>query len=140
MTTRWFLAVALAAGLGLAGCGDDDDDDGGAAAPPPTPPTPPATCTPPATATAPFATAVHPILMNKCTPCHGDAATLPRYGATDPDLAFTAARAAVDTANPAQSQLIRKGDGQVAHGGGDALDPAEVTTLTTWVTECAQNN
>jgi hypothetical protein len=39
-----------------------------------------------------------------------------------------------------QSTLIQKGDGQVAHAGGDQLDPGEVTSITTWVTECAQNN
>jgi hypothetical protein len=141
MTMRWFWAVALAAGLGLAGCGDDDDD-GGAAAPPPTTPQ---TCTPPATATAPFATAVHPILTSRCTPCHGDTATLPKYGATDRNTAFTAAHAAVNTANPEQSLLVQKGDGRVTHGGGDRLDPGvatttEVTTVLTWIRECAQNN
>jgi hypothetical protein len=138
MTTRWFLAVALAAGLGLAGCGDDDDDDGGAAAPPPT--TPPATCTPPATATAPFSTAVHPILTARCASCHGTS-----YGSATVATARAAAQARVDTANPEQSTLVQKGDGRVAHGGGDALDPGlttttEVTTVTTWITECAQSN
>jgi hypothetical protein len=143
MTMRWSLAVALAAGLALAGCGDDDNG-GGAAAPPPQQPQP-QTCTPPTTATATFSGAVHPILMNRCTPCHGDTATLPRYGATDRNTAFTAAQAAVNTTNPEQSLLVQKGDGRVAHGGGDRLDPGlatttEVTTVLTWIRECAQNN
>jgi hypothetical protein len=46
----------------------------------------------------------------------------------------------VNTTTPAQSNLIRKGDGQVAHGGGDVLDPDQVASITAWVTECAQNN
>jgi hypothetical protein len=46
----------------------------------------------------------------------------------------------VDTDTPAQSTLIQKGDNQVTHAGGDQLDPAEVTSITTWITECAQNN
>jgi hypothetical protein len=132
MTMRWFLPVALASGLALAGCGDDDDGDGGAAAPPPQQPQ---TCTPPTTPTATFSGAVHPILTSKCTPCHADS-----FGSSNVATSFAAARARVDVTSPAQSTLIRKGDAQVAHGGGDRLDPADVTTLTTWVTECAQNN
>jgi hypothetical protein len=46
----------------------------------------------------------------------------------------------VDTSSPGQSTLVQKGNGTVAHGGGDALTDPEVTTLTTWITECAQNN
>jgi hypothetical protein len=135
MTTRWFLAVALAAGLGLAGCGDDDDDDGGGAPAPP-----PVTCTPPATATAPFSTAVHPILTARCGSCHGTS-----YGSSTVATALAAAQAQANTADPEQSTLIQKGDGRVAHGGSDALDPGlttttEVTTVTTWITECAQSN
>jgi hypothetical protein len=122
----------MAAALGLAACGDDDN---GSPAPGPQ------ACTPPAAPAAFFAEGVHPILTSKCTPCHGDSATtLPKFGATDRTTAYTAARAAVNLTSPAQSALIRKGDAQVAHAGGDQLDPDQVATITTWVEECARNN
>jgi hypothetical protein len=131
MTTRWLWAVALAAGVGLAGCGDDDDD--GAAAPPPT--TPPTGCTPPTTATATFSEDVHPILIANCGACHGTT-----FGSSTRATAYAAALTRVNTTTPAQSTLIQKGDAQVTHAGGDQLDPGEVTSITTWVEECAQNN
>jgi hypothetical protein len=133
MTNRRMGAVVVAAALGLAACGDDDDD--GAAAPGPQ------TCTPPAAATTFFVEDVHPLLQAQCTPCHGDAApTLPKFGSADRTTAYDATRAAVNTTTPAQSALLRKGDGQVAHGGGDVLDPEHVATLTAWIEECAQDN
>jgi hypothetical protein len=135
MTNRWLWAVLVAAGLGLAACGDDDNGGGGAAAPGPT------GCTTTAAATVFFHEDVHPILVAKCTPCHGDAATtLPKFGSADRTTSYTAAHAAVNTTTPSQSLLIRKGDAQVTHGGGDQLDPAQVTTITKWVQECALNN
>jgi hypothetical protein len=132
MTTTRFWAVALAGGLALAGCGDDDDDDG-AAAPAPTPPT--TGCTPPTTPTATFTAAVHPILTTRCGACHGTS-----FGSSTRATALAAAQARVNTTTPAQSLLIQKGDAQVAHAGGDQLDPAQVTSITAWVTECAQDN
>jgi hypothetical protein len=127
-------ALGVAAAVGLAACGDDDDE-----APAPAPG--PATCTPPTTPTVFFADDVHPLLQAQCTPCHGDSATtLPKYGSADRATAYTAVRAAVNPTAPAQSTLIRKGDAQVAHGGGDALDPEHVASITAWVTECARNN
>jgi hypothetical protein len=126
----WAVAAAT---LGLAGCGDDDDE----AAPAPAP----ATCTPPTAPTTFFADDVHPLLQAQCTPCHGDSATtLPKFGSADRATAYTAARAAVNLTTPAQSTLIRKGDAQITHGGGDALDPEHVASITAWVDECALNN
>lgn len=121
------LIVALAVALGLAACGDDDDD-----APAPAPA--PQTCTPPATPTATFAQ-VHPILTSKCGTCHGTT-----WGSATRQTAYDAAKARVNTTTPDESVLIQEGDARVAHGGGDRLDPAEVTSLTAWVRECAQNN
>lgn len=132
MTNRWVWALAVAAGLGLAACGDDDDDNGGG--------TPPG-CQPPATATVFFHDDVHSILRSRCTPCHGDEQTLlPEFASTVRTTSYSATIDAVNTTSAAQSNLIRKGDGQVTHGGGDVLDPAHVTSITTWITECAQNN
>jgi hypothetical protein len=133
MTKRWFWALALAASLGVAACGDDDDDDGAAAPPPAAPP--PAGCTPPTTASVTFGEDVHPILTTNCVPCHSSS-----YGSSDRAASYAAVQPRVNTTDPAQSELIRKGNGEVAHGGGDQLDPAEVTSITTWITECAQNN
>lgn len=133
MTNRmaaWAVAAAAGLVLGLSACGDDDDDGGGG-----TPAPTPAQCTPPATATAPFTTAVQPILTSKCGTCHGTT-----FGSSDRATAHAAALSRVNTSTPAQSTLLQKGNGTVAHGGGDALTDQEVTTLTTWVTECAQNN
>jgi hypothetical protein len=129
MTNRWLWAVLVAAGLGLAACGDDDNGGGGAAAPGPT------GCTTTAAATVFFHEDVHPILTTKCGACHSTA-----WGSTDRTTAYTAAKAQVDVTAPAQSALIRKGDNQVAHGGGDQLDPQQVATITKWVQECAPNN
>lgn len=133
MTKKWIWAMAAVAMLGLGACGDDDDDDG-AAAPGPTP-TPTPAPTPPTTATAPFSTAVHPILTAKCGACHGTT-----FGSSDRATAYAAAQTRVNTAAPASSTLLQKGNGTVAHAGGDQLDPAEVTSITTWITEGAQNN
>jgi hypothetical protein len=135
MTKRWFWALALAASVGLAGCGDDDDDDGGAAAPPPTTTPPPTGCQPPATATVTFSGVVHPILIAKCGGCHGTT-----FGSSTRATAYAAAQTRVNTTTPAQSILIQKGNNEVTHAGGDQLTAAEVTSITTWVTECAQNN
>jgi hypothetical protein len=125
-------AMGIAAALGLAACGDDDDD-GGAAAPAPT------TCTPPATSTVFFAEDVHPMLQTRCTPCHSDTATtLPKFASTDRTTSYTAARAAVNTTTPAQSQLLVRGNGGSGHA--DQLLDEHVQLVTSWVTECAQNN
>lgn len=122
MTRRiWTWAVAAAA-LGVAACGDSSSD-GGAAAPP--------QCTPPATRTATF-TQVHPILTTKCGACHGTA-----WGSTDRATAYAAAKATVDVTNPESSALLQKGDARVSHAGGDQLDPAQATSLTAWIRECA---
>lgn len=136
MNRRTWTWVLAAAALGLAACGDDDDDDGGgAAAPGPSP----ATCTPPATATVFFHDDVHPVLTSRCIPCHGDTATsLPKYGSADRTTAYTAARAAADTANPASSRLVTRPNG--AQGHPDQLDDAQTATIARWIQECAQNN
>jgi hypothetical protein len=63
-----------------------------------------------------------------------------QFGADNITTAYNATFDAVNTTTPAESLLIQKGDGQVTHGGGDRLDPAHVTSITTWITECAQNN
>ncbi len=126
---RTLVWAVAAAALGLAACGDDDDDNGGAAAPGPQ------ACTPPATATAPFA-AIQPILTSRCGSCHGTT-----FGSADRATAYAAAASRVNTTSPDSSVLLQKGDGRTAHGGGDALvDPAEVTSVTAWIRECAQNN
>lgn len=126
MTRSWLWGAVAAAGLAVAGCGDDNDNGGAAA---------PGACTPPARATAFFHEDVHPVLTSRCTPCHADA-----WGSADRATAYAAARARVNTASPAQSVLIQKGDAQVTHGGGDRLDPEQVATITAWVRECAPNN
>ena len=129
MTKRLLWAVALAAGIGLAGCGDDDDDDGGAPAPPP------ATCTPPTAPTATFSAAVRPIP-------HDEVRRLSRHLLRQLDAGDGLRRREVsrERHDPASSVLLTKGDGQVAHGGADQLDPAQVTSITTWIVECAQDN
>jgi hypothetical protein len=82
-----------------------------------------------------FSGVVHPTLIANCGGCHGTT-----FASTNRATAYAAAQTRVDTDAPAQSVLIQKGDNQVAHVGGDQLDPGEVTSITTWVTECAQNN
>jgi mono/diheme cytochrome c family protein len=115
--------LAVAAAVGLAACGSDSSSGGGAPAP--------AQCTPPATRTATF-TQVYPILTAKCGACHGTA-----WGSPDRATAYAAAKAKVDVTNPPNSLLLQKGDGRVSHAGGDQLDPAQVTSLTAWIQECA---
>ena len=46
----------------------------------------------------------------------------------------------MNTTTPDDSLLLQKGDARTAHAGGDQLDPAEVTSVTAWIRECAQNN
>lgn len=130
MTRRIWTWMAAAAALGLAACGSDSN---GSAAPAPAPPTA-GQCTPPATPTATFAQ-VQPILTAKCGTCHGTA-----WGSPDRATSYAAAKAQVNTASPDTSALLQKGDARVAHAGGDRLDPAEVTSITAWIRECAQNN
>jgi mono/diheme cytochrome c family protein len=127
---RALVWVVAAAALGLAACGDDNDDNGGAAAPAPTS----TGCTPPATPTATFAQ-VHPILTSSCGSCHGTS-----FGSSDRATAYAAASSRVSTTTPDDSLLLQKGDARTTHAGGDQLDPAEVTSVTAWIRECAQNN
>jgi hypothetical protein len=124
--------AAVAAAVALAACGSDSN---GTPAPAPGP----QACTPPATAKAPFEAQVHPILQSKCASCHGTA-----WGSADRTTAYNAARAQVDPSNVPSvaegSALVEKGTGAVSHGGGVRLDPAEATSVVTWIEECAQNN
>jgi OmcA/MtrC family decaheme c-type cytochrome len=119
-------------------------DDAGAAAPAPTPvttttpapgPTPVTTTTPGPTTTATFSGVVQPILTSKCGSCHGTS-----FGSSTRATAYTAAQSRVNVTTPDSSLLIQKGDARVAHGGGDQLDPAQVTSITAWIREGAQNN
>jgi hypothetical protein len=132
--TRSVWAVVAAAAIGLAACGSDNNNDNGGN-------TKPAACTPPTTATVKFSTDVHPILVANCGTCHGDASTtLPKFGSATAATSYAAVQAAVDTANPASSLLLVKGNGGSSHGGGDRLSDTETATIQKWITECAQNN
>ncbi len=132
------------------------DDGGTAAAPAPTPvttttpapgptpvttttptpgPTPVTTTTPGPTTTATFSGVVQPILTSKCGSCHGTT-----FGSTNRATAYTAAQSRVNVTTPDSSLLIQKGDARVAHGGGDQLDAAQVTSITAWIQAGAQNN
>ncbi len=131
--TRSVWAVMAAAAIGLAACGSDNgsSSNGG---------NKPAACTPPATATVKFSTDVHPILASKCSGCHGDTATIPKFGATDVQTSYNAVKPEVDTTNPAQSKLIVFGTGGNSHPGGAPLSSSDAQKIQQWITECAQDN
>ncbi len=129
--TLW---VAAAAVLGLAACGSDGSSSGGSGS------NKPAACTPPATASVKFSSDVHPILVAKCSTCHGDAGTLPKFGSADVATSYAAVKPDVDTTNPAASKLLVMGQGGNSHAGGAPLGAADVTKIQQWITECAQNN
>ncbi len=130
MTTRSLWAFAVAALIGLAGCGDDDDDGGGT----------PVVCTPPGTATVMFAADVHPILTASCGTCHGDAGTAAKYGSATAATSYAAVQAKVNTTAPATSVLLVTANGGNGHPGGDRLSDLDSATVLAWITECAQNN
>jgi mono/diheme cytochrome c family protein len=154
MRNRW-AAVVVAAGLGLAACGDDDDDDagtGGDGGPgAPSGPSAPTTCTPPAAPTVTFAANVHPILSRTgqvasasttgCGDCHGASSGLGKYGSVTLSESYAAASAAVNTLAPDESQLLRKGNiAGGTHAGGDRLSDTEAAAVRQWIAECARNN
>lgn len=130
----WGVTAAAILGLALAACGDDDDNGGG------TTTQQPATCVPPATATVKFSTDVHPILVANCTGCHGDAATIAKFGSATVGTSYDAVKTQVNTATPAQSAIIVSGNGGNAHPGGDKLSVTETQVIQQWISECAQNN
>ena len=131
----WMVAAAAVLGLGLAACGGDDDNNSGG-----NNNQAPSACTPPATATVKFSTDVHPILTANCGTCHGDNGTLPKFGSATVATSYAAVQPEVNTASPAQSALLVKGNGGNSHGGGDELSDADTAKIQAWITECAQNN
>ncbi len=123
---------AMAAAIGLAACGSDSNDNSS---------NKPAACTPPATQTVKFSTDVYPILTANCGTCHNDASTtLPKFGSATMATSYQAVQGFVNTANPAQSPLLVKGNGGSSHAGGDKLSDSDTQKIQTWITDCAQNN
>jgi len=94
----------------------------------------PATTPPPPTTTVSFATQVHPILTASCIPCHSGT-----FASSTAATSFTETQTRVNTAAPAESLLLTKGNGQ-SHGGGDRLSDADAQTILTWIQEGATNN
>ncbi len=134
MTRSVWAVVAAAAAIGLAACGSDNNNGNNTGSKP-------AACTPPATPTVKFSSDVYPILTANCGTCHNDASTtLPKFGSASMQTSYQAVQGFVDTAHPAQSQILVWGNGGNSHPGGDKLSDTETQTIQTWITECAQNN
>src|SRR5512133_2616259 len=129
MRSVWAV-LAAAAVIGLAACGSDNNNGSS---------NKPAACTPPATSTVKFSSDVYPILTANCGTCHGDASTtLPKFGSTSVQTSYQSVQGFVNTASPAQSQLIVWGNGGNAHPGGDKLSETDTQKIQTWISECAQ--
>jgi uncharacterized membrane protein len=95
----------------------------------------PATTPTTPTTTVSFSTQVHPILTASCIPCHSG-----NIASSTVATSFAAVQSHVNTAAPAQSELLQKGNALVLHGGGDRLSDADAQTILTWIQEGATNN
>jgi len=98
----WMVGVAALA-VGAAGGDDDDETSGGAGDSPPGDTTPPAAVS--------FEQQIHPVLVAKCSACHGTA-----WGSSNVSTSYQAALLEVETSTPANSDLYVRGNG----GGGHA--------------------
>lgn len=146
------LILAAAAGLALAACGDFERGKPIPVAAGPSDEAPDDNTTPtdgnPVTGpTGPgggeglsFAADVHPLLIDKCSQCHGanNSTAYKLTGEAEADLATVLTF--VNTGAPADSTLLKKGSGQTSHGGGAVIevDSAEFETIVQWLTEGAK--
>lgn len=79
-----------------------------------------------------FSSQVMPVLQAKCLGCH--ASMVPNFPLTGNGAAdYSAIIAKVDTTTPSESLLLKKGHGEIAHFGKNALTEAEYTLLSTWI-------
>ncbi len=86
---------------------------------------------------------VYPILNSKCSSCHGQGgpASSTRFKLTgDANQDYEVIKSLIDTQNPEESQLLQKGGGKIAHGGGAALSSDEYNTVKAWIQKGAQKN
>lgn len=151
MTSKLLLALA-AAGISLAACADLERGD----PPPPkaivkaadkadTDTTDSTTKNPTTDSTTTetglsFAADVLPVLVDKCTQCHGPNNSTAYKLSGDADTDYPVVVALTNDADPADSQLLKKGSAQVSHGGGQVIETEspEFETILQWVADGAK--
>lgn len=120
---NWLWMVAVAALAVGAACGDDDDGDSGGAGDIPGDTNPPAAVS--------FEQQIHPVLVAKCSACHGTA-----WGSSNVITSYQAALVEVETSTPTNSDLYERGNG----GGGHAkvFSDVEAALVLQWIQEGAK--
>ncbi|MEZ6186903.1 MAG: hypothetical protein R3F62_18065 [Planctomycetota bacterium] len=105
-----------------------------------------AATTPAAGVTSPdYLGSVASILASRCTVCHADTnnvaayATYPLTSSADTDADYTATQAQIDTASPADSDLLLKATNTVAHVGGGILTvgDSDYDVILAWIQDGA---
>lgn len=124
-----FLVILLA--LCAPGCADFDrgpaaEGDGGGGG-----------STPPPTGSASFETDVHPLLVRRCSACHGAGSSRAYKLSGDPTTDYPVVLEFVNTGDPASSLLLLKGTGTTSHGGGAVLNDTDAATVESWIADGA---
>ena len=121
----FFFALALA----TSGCADfdrgsaSDGEDGGG--------------TPPPGGSVGYALDVHPLLVQRCTACHGASSSRPFKLTGDPDPDYPVTLEFVNLDNPSSSLLLTKGTGTTGHGGGSVLNAQDAALIEGWIVDGA---
>ncbi len=91
-----------------------------------------------------FSKDVYPILNNSCQVCHNPngVAKGTKFIVSDTAGTYNSVLGLIDTANPANSKLLKKATNQDSHGGGQVIAPNSdsYNTILQWIQQGASNN